>query len=290
MKKEYKLFFNKSRLLSLLIIPLFFVSCDKDLIQYQGSEGVYFAVQYGAWNGTEANWPYYNYSTVPFFKVSASDTTILLKVMVTGRLYDYDRKFSVAINPDSTTAILDTHYKSIPTSLVIPANANFTHIPVTVIRTADLKTSAKKIGLRLVPGEQLTVTFPEWDAIPSYASMSDPIVKQYDAGLHTVVLNDWMVKPVAWSGAVAANKLETGNWGEFSEEKMLLMCQVMNFTYNDFDDKEAMPTALVNLVTREVARYLQDKFNAGQPVLEKDGRLMYVSGVTWTSYVGIPWK
>lgn len=279
-----------NRLWTIILMPLVLISCNKDLMLYEGQEGVYFAVQHGSWNGSENTWPFYNYSTVPFAKMSKADTTVLLKVMVTGRLYTYDRLFFVEINPDSTTAELNTHYKPITREHILPANKSSVHIPITLMRAADLKTAHKKIGLRLAASEELGLSFPDWDAIPGFTSASDPIVEKYDAGLHTIIVNDWIIKPAVWSGAVAANMLETGDWGEFTEEKITLMYQVMNLEYTQFENRENMPTALINLVTREMASYLQDKFNAGEPVLEKDGRLMYVKGVTWTSYVGIPWK
>ncbi|SKB38796.1 protein of unknown function [Sphingobacterium nematocida] len=288
--KKTKIFSIGYFYLSMVWISTVLVSCDKDLTPYQGKEGIYFAVQYGAWNRNESVWPYYNYSTIPFSKVSVADTTILLKVMVTGKLYDFDRPFTVEINPDSTTAILNTHFKPLATTFNIPANSNFTYIPITLLRAADIKTEMKQIGLRLVPNDKLALSFPEWDAIPGYDKGSDPIVNEFDASLHSIRITDWMVKPAIWSGSVGANHLEIGNWGEFSEDKMELICQVMNLNYSQFENTDTMPLALIILITREMSAYLQRKYNEGQPILEKDGRLMFISGVTWTSYVGIPWK
>lgn len=266
------------------------ISCEKDLIEYQGKEGVYFAVQHGAWNGTENNWPFQPYSNVKFASVQGSDTTIRLKVRLIGPMYTYDRPFGVTIDPDSTTAELDKHYRAIPNQFVIPANSSEAFIPVTVIRTPDLKSNAKTIGLRLLASEQLALAFPEWDAIPGYTQSPDPIVQEFDASLHKVIIDDLLPKPEVWSGSVAANNLEAGNWGEYSEKKILLICEVMGLSYIDFGSRESMPTVLINLITREMAIYLQARYNAGEPVLEDDGRLMFIRGVSWTSYVGVPWK
>ena len=43
------------------------------------------------------------------------------------------------------------------------------------------------------------------------------------------------------------------------------------------------------LITNEMTRYLTDKFNAGTPVKEDDGRLMWVGSVPWTSTIGVPY-
>lgn len=272
------------------VITILFASCEKDLIEYHGKEGVYFAVQHGSWNGTERSWPFQPYSNVKFASVQGADTTIRLKVRLAGPIYDYDRSFGVAIDPDSTTAELDKHYRTIPSQFVIPANSTEAFIPITVMRTPDLKSSSKTIGLQLLPSEQLALAFPEWDAIPGYTQSPDPVVQKFDASLHKVIIDDLLPKPEVWSGSVAANKLETGNWGEYSEKKILLICEVMGLSYIDFASRETMPTVLINLIMREMARYLQHRYDAGNPVLEDDGRLMFIRGVSWTSIVGVPWK
>jgi hypothetical protein len=38
-----------------------------------------------------------------------------------------------------------------------------------------------------------------------------------------------------------------------------------------------------------VGRHLQALYDARTPILEDDGRLMWVNAVSWTSIVGEPW-
>ena len=40
------------------ILPLMLSGCEKDLMDYEGLEGVYFAVQWGDSWGSEKTWPY----------------------------------------------------------------------------------------------------------------------------------------------------------------------------------------------------------------------------------------
>lgn len=281
---------NIGMLLSSVIFTGLSTSCEKELINYKGIEGVYFAVQHGSANGTEKNWPYQPYSRVKFAAVQGQDTTISLKVLTTGPIYAYDRSFEVEVNPDSTTAEMGKHFSEIKRHMTIPANSSETYVEVKLHRTPDLKQAGKQIGLRLVPSEQLSLSFPQWDALPGYTQSTDPIIQEFDAGLHTILLDDLLPKPAVWSGSVAADLVENGNWGEYSEKKMLLMCEIMNLSYQDFSSTTTMPLIRVNLITREMSQYLQERFDAGTPVLEDDGRLMYIRGVSWTSKVGVPWQ
>lgn len=287
MKTSNKIYLLRIAILTFLL-PL--ISCEKEMMNYKGIEGIYFAVQYGPSYGNERTWAYQPASDIEFVKLAENETTYLVKVMVTGAVKDYDRKFKVEINPDSTTAVLGVHYKALPEGLIIPAHATSATVPVTLKRAADLEKETKKVGLRLVANENFGLSFPEWDAIPSYSTSSGPITKKFDASLHTIRVNDFMVKPAIWIGSIQEGNREAGFWGVFSRKKIELICKVMDLTYADFGSTTTMPSVRSGLVATECSRYLIERFNAGDPVLEDDGRLMFFSYVPWTSYIGVPWK
>jgi hypothetical protein len=270
-----------------LVLLLTMTTCEQKLMSYEGVEGVYFAVQHGSSWGVERTWPYQPYTDVEFVKIPENETTIQIKVMITGMFKNYDRPFKVEINPDSTTAQLGIHYEPLPEGLFIPANATTAYVPVTLKRTPDLQTEMKSIGLRLVANEYFELSFPEWDAVPGFTAGT--IVSKFDAGLHTVNINDFMVQPAVWIGSIQAGGREAGNWGAFSRKKLELMCKLFNLTYADFGSTATMPSVLSGLIAREVSNYLIAKYEAGEPVLEDDGRLMFLGYCPWTSYVGIPW-
>lgn len=275
-----------------LLLSLFLLSmtaCKKDMMQYEGVEGVYFAVQHGASWGTERTWPYQPYTNVEFVKLPGNEATINIKVMITGPVKAYDRPFTVEIDPDSTTAQAGVHFENISKTLAIPAGKMEAYVPVTLKRTADLQTSAKSIGLKLVPNEHFKLSFTEWDAVPGYTASTSGIVAEFDASLHKINVNDFMVQPAVWIGSIQAGNRESGSWGAFSRKKIELMCQLFNLTYADFGSTVTMPSVLSSLITAEAARYLIERYNAKDPVLEEDGRLMYIGAVPWTSYIGVPW-
>lgn len=287
MKKTNKIYMLRIAIL-IFLLPL--ISCKKEMMNYKGVEGIYFAVQYGASYGNERTWPYQPSSNVEFVKLTGDETTYRVKVMITGPVKDYDRKFKVEINPDSTTAILGVHYDALPEGLIIPANAISATVPITLKRAPDLEKEVKTIGLRLVANENFGLSFPEWDAIPSYNASSVAIIKEFDASLHTIKINDFMVQPAVWVGSIQQGNRESGQWGAFSRKKIELMCKLMDLTYADFGSADTMPRVRSGLLSNECARYLIERFNAGDPVLEDDGRLMYIGNVPWTSYIGVPWK
>ena len=51
------------------ILPLMLSGCEKDLMDYEGLEGVYFAVQWGDSWGSEKTWPYQPYTNVNFISL-----------------------------------------------------------------------------------------------------------------------------------------------------------------------------------------------------------------------------
>jgi hypothetical protein len=273
----------------LAIISL--ASCEKEMKTYEGLEGVYFAQQWGS--PIYNIWPYRPYTNVELVKVAGTSTeyTANIKVMFTGAVRNKDRYFKVEINPDSTTAVEDVHYAPLPESILVPANATEVYVPLLIKRTKDLQTSIKKIGLRLVAYGDFGIAFPKWKAIPDLGTGSlTPADTAFDNSIHTVFIHDFIVQPAIWRGSVnATTNRDQGSWGGFTRKKIELMYKLFNLTYDDFGSDKTMPAILVSLITQEMARYLIAQFNAGTPVKEEDGRLMFVGSVPWVSTVGVPY-
>jgi hypothetical protein len=265
-------------------------SCKKEMMNYEGSEGVYFAVQRASTStGSDANGPYFNFTNLEFSKVKPDETTVNIKVAITGPLKAYDRPFRVEVNPDSTTARLGVHYKAVAPEVIIPANQTFAYVPVNLLRTPEMKTQIITLGLKLVPNQHFQLSFPEFDAIPGRTSFEGAVLQEFDASLHTIRINDFIVKPAIWPGSLTAANVETGSWGVFTEKKIRLMFQLMNLTYSDFASTETMPLVLQLVIASQCANYLIERFNAKDPVLEDDGRLMFIGAVPWTSKPGVKW-
>jgi hypothetical protein len=173
----------------------------------------------------------------------------------------------------------------------VPANALVAYVPLEIKRAPDLAVTSKKIGLRLVANEDFGVAFPKWKAIPDLANgLLSPADTAFDNSLHTVIIHDFIVQPAVWRGSInATTNRDAGSWGGFTRKKIELMYKLFNLTYDDFGSEKTMTGILVTLITQEMARYLIEQFNAGTPVKEDDGRLMFVGNVPWTSTVGVPY-
>lgn len=264
-----------------------FTGCEKDIMGYQGEEGVYFAVRHGDDHRAEGSWPYQPYSDVDFVRINMDEVEFVVQVAITGPVKDYDRTFQVEVNPDSTTAILGQHYEAVERVWTIPAGAISTDVTVRVKRTPDLEETPQTLGLRLVATEDFVLSFPEWDAIPSLDGGAT--TEEFDASLHTLRLNDIMVEPSEWSGSLQEGNRESGLFGVFTRRKMEFLTEHLGLTYEDFASPESMPLARMMLIALDATDILVRLFNEKTPVLEDDGRLMWMGSVPWTSYLGVPY-
>lgn len=280
----------KSIILRLLVIVSVIScwSCEKDLMTYTGKEGVYFGVQWGPSHGDSTVWAYQQYTPVEFIKLDdVATTTIKLRVMVTGEAKDYDRQFGVKVNADSSDAVEGVDFEKLQASYIVPAGHLYFDLPITLKRTVDLEKTTKVLGINLVATEDFSLSVPTWYPVkPHWATSGDPI---FDATYHRIELSDFPIRPVTWLG-LANNGVEAGMLGLFTAKKFRLICDLMDLVYEDFETTETMPTARIGVINQVMRAYLLKEYDAGRPVLEDDGRLMWVMNLPWTSIVGVPYQ
>lgn len=132
--------YNCSLMIFLLAIGgLLLASCEKkEVMEYEGLDGIYFDVQYGAAHGDESVWARQNYTYVSFGTIEAEEADITMKVGIAGSVKDYDRPFRVEIVADSTTAIPEEEYADFSEEQVIKAGENHTYVTLKVFKTARL--------------------------------------------------------------------------------------------------------------------------------------------------------
>lgn len=272
------------------LLPVFLSGCEKELMDYEGQEGVYFAVQWGDSWGSEKVWPYQPYTEIQFMKLGVDTATVLVKVMATGPLKDYNRTFRVEVNPDSTTAVENVDYIPLDNEVVMEAGNCSAYVPVRLIRTKALQKEEKTLGLKLVANSYFSLSFPEWDAVNGFTS--GIVHEHFDASLHTLYISDMLVRPAVWTGTDSSpynDGCESGLWGAFSRKKLDMICERFDLTYSDFESTETMPSVLQNLISKTMSQILIDRYNAKDPVLEDDGRLMFMGSCPWKSKIGVPW-
>ena len=101
----------------------------KEVMEYEGVDGIYFDVQYGASHGNESLWARQNYTYVSFGTLEAEEADVTMKVGISGSIKDYDRPFRVEIVQDSTNAIPEEEYTGFTEEQVIKAGENHAYVP-----------------------------------------------------------------------------------------------------------------------------------------------------------------
>lgn len=252
-------------------------SCEKDMDDYNGQDGLYFDVQYTnvSWNTNPEKWAHQFYSLVRFSAMPEgdNDSTLTLKVNVVGPVRDYDRPFNVTVVADSTNAIPDVEYKDLSTTCVVKAGETCGYVTVTVMRSERMENENVQLQIGLHPNEYFTLPYTHIETLPGrYAELITDYSSNMDPRIHNIFITDIMIQPKYFSAFY---------FGEFSREKMELMLELYpDASYNDYDYKETMPTVKQNIISEALANYLMENFKAGNPITDPDGTMMYCKGIT----------
>ncbi|HVW98371.1 MAG TPA: DUF4843 domain-containing protein [Mucilaginibacter sp.] len=97
---------------------------------------------------------YFNYATKDTlaysfaFNPGLGQDTIWVPVIVMGKRTTQDRKFQVAVIPDSTTAVPELDYEPLKPSYTMPADSGTIHIPV-IIKNIDTALNSKSVILTI---------------------------------------------------------------------------------------------------------------------------------------------
>lgn len=262
-------------------------SCKKDYQHYSGPEGVYFGVRYDG-HINDQDGPYQSSTHIEFMKLGLQQMDLQIPVLITGASKSYDRVFKISVVADSTTAVPAVHYQGLNRQYIMPAYSNGCLVPLRLFCAPDLDTIERRLVLQLDETEDFVGAFSSWD--PPLDITGHHPAQKFDATRHTIYLNNIMVKPNQWLGSVLENGEEFNALGAFTRRKMDFITERLGVSYADFASPSSMSVIRIGLISQQLSKILIERFNAGDPVLEEDGRLMYAGQVPWKSYVGIPWK
>ena len=136
--------------------------CEKEIKDFDGEEGVYFYVQWGPdWFDT-TYWAAQPYTKVEFIKKGVDELLLKIRVQMTGRVKDYDRKFRIVVDQDSTTAVKGENYLEFDEWQTIKGGWSYADVPVTVKNSEALDEVERNLVLRLLPSEDFTLAIPQW--------------------------------------------------------------------------------------------------------------------------------
>lgn len=274
------------------------MSCQEaEVMSYEGEEGVYFAVQYGAEWGDTTLWPYYPMTPIKFIDTENEDSIHNIRVASTGGIKNYDRKVKMIVEQDSTTAIEGLNYEKLDEEYTIKAGTHFVDIAIKLIKNENIYSEAKRLSFKLLPTDDFTLSIPVWNS-DAHGLWPNDANHLFDNTRHYLEITNFLVRPKVWSGMpmadAAVGTLEAGRFGQFTVKKFELMVEVMAsigkpISYADFSDAATMPNPFQDVIKTVMSDYLIEKLNAGTPVLEEDGRLMFFMACPWKSKIGVPY-
>ena len=262
----------------LFTVALAFASCDRELMDYEGKDTLYFDIRRGAEWIDPAKWPHEFFSTVDFGNMSDDIYPLSLKICAAGTIRDYDRSFKVTVVADSTTMASGTHFSGVQDSYMIKAGEVSTQVNLLFTRTEDMFGDTLRLQLRIEPNEYFDTMFERYEDYPS--TYSPTVNKSFDgnrnAAVHNVFAFDVLSRPSGWMGN---DETGLGLMGRFSAVKYKYLMEISGTTVDDFTSAK-MPSARAQAITTTAAKDLIEKAKAGNPILDDDGTMMYVSYVS----------
>lgn len=256
----------------LLMTPCLFCSCEKDLMSYEGSPAVYFKNQTVSYADKQY------YSTVSLMTSVEDEMEFSLVVLSTGDTANYDRTFLVQAVADKTTAVEGVDYRMSGQGVIKAGRTDGEYI-VTLLRNEKLFNEEVSLTLQLIPGGDFTA-----DLV-----MGRPGNDQQDPRFYEISFSAKMEKPSTWPNYSDDNPKELTNLGHFTVKKYMLISERFGLSYDDWQDATIITSDYIVYVYTRFSKWLIEQYRNHTPVLEDDGRLMWVAGCPWTSYDGIPW-
>ena len=149
------------------------------------------------------------FSFAPYIS-EIKEITMDSRVFITGETADKDRTVTIAVDNEKTTAS-ENHY-SFNGSLIIKAGEHYADLPVTLLRTDDLRSKRVKLVLKITEGGDITPGVKEWSKL-------------------SIIWSDMISKPANWENM-------TEFFGTYSDTKYRFIIDILEigiFTYGETD-------------------------------------------------------
>ena len=306
-------------MLSLLLLLPFICSCEQEIMDYEGVDGLYFDAQWDKnpnINTDTTRWIRQHYTLVNFAKEGGFELEGVAKIAISGNVKDYDRPiaFKVVAETDSATAIEGIEYELLEQPY-IPAGKNHTYLKFKFMLTERMNDKTVELKVQLLPNEHFQFPFVEVGYINGrFPNDAEDQYSTYDhANVHSFFINNMLVEPAGWHPV---------QFGKYSKKKFELLLKLayekFGFTTPDFDNRDVMQSGRAEAIARVTRIFLNEQYNNGKEaykqglaeldsrksdlteeqyneelaaltksckeywVLDEDGSMMFVAGVTWT--------
>lgn len=170
-----------------VLIPALFTigGCERELMDFQEEDALYFDVRRGVAWIDPALWSRYYHTPVNF--IDQPDTVeVRLNVALSGQLREYARPFTVEVVKDSTNAVEGVDF-DFAGDWVLPAGAATTEISMYVYKQHDLLDTCRIVVLQVKEGEYFTTDLTFYGDLPGRYALHEQ-EKKYNADprFHTV--------------------------------------------------------------------------------------------------------
>ncbi|MGY0426528.1 MAG: DUF4843 domain-containing protein [Polaribacter sp.] len=256
---------KKYKIIVTCLIALGFLACEKEnLATFSGKDLIYFRWakegdrgRLGV--GTQRSNKIDSISvTFAYGAPNKLDTLIKIPIKIQGFISSQDRLIKVKVIDTSSTAKLGVHY-TIPDKIIIPADSIVGNIPITFMRTPDMKKQIFSLKLQLLENKNFKTTL--WGTKDKNTATS----KTLSYTEFTITISDILIKPDGWRG------LEDF-MGHYSAKKLHLFAEVNKISVPNYS--KSPDIALLFGKLQIFKGYLIDQKRAGTPVLEEDGTEM----------------
>lgn len=199
----------KQILYILLFFTAFLYACEEELDIYEGESGIYFDTEKMLSDTLVVPWG------MKSDDVKMQNMT--LRVMLVGKVVDYDRKFTVDVISDKTDTIAaeeGVDFEAFAKEYVIPANGSYADIDMVLKRREGLKLHSRRFTVRLNETSELSFIFSR------QASVDSVTVRDVDYQ-RVIYMNENFPQPGWWS---SEGYRRFGTW---SQTKAALICDEM---------------------------------------------------------------
>ena len=116
---------------------------------------------------------------------------------------------------------------------VVKAGSHYADLVIRLKRDESIQTEERVLTLKLEPTEDFGIGINWWGEVPWLWSSTGG--NDFDASMHKITMNDFLVRPACWIPAIDYEPGQTeGDFGGFTRKKYDLICEKFNLTYDDF--------------------------------------------------------
>ena len=240
-----------------LVAMVALVSCEKEMMNYEGGNGIYFDTEGMVLDTVSVHWGLKN--------SDITEQTIDLKVLLIGNVADHDRSFNVEVvtrEGDDSAAIEGIHYEPIAKQYTIKAGEAETTISVKLKRSADILNKPVRFAIKLVENDELAFIYTRYGS----QVVNDTTVETRTLDYQRAIYIDEKFPIPSWWSYYGVQY-----FGTWSMKKAILICDVMEI------DRELWMKDIVTGLSagylKFAGRYMQRWLNEN-PQYEDDGSLM----------------